>query len=511
MRPATRSAADAGSRAASAEQSVAACRRSKDCVAAPAFHGNAEVSAVTFARVSEAPTKEASQPIRSIDELEATFHAGAKPRDAWRIGVEYEKPVVDARTGEAVSYEAQNGIGRLLESIGERFPQWEPVREGSNVIALKDGLSSITLEPGGQLEMSGQQCESLHCANDELQRHVREILEVGDVLGLRFLGLGIVPKTPLERIPWMPKQRYRIMREIMGRTGKLGRRMMAQTATVQCNFDYSDEQDALRKMRVSLALGPLLVAMSANSPVVDGAPTGFQSFRAHIWSDTDRDRCGSLPFVYRTDSLFRAYTEYALDVPMYFIWRHGRYMEVGGMTFRRYLEEGYETERATLADWTLHLTTLFPEVRLKTYIEVRSADSQPVDLMLGTPALMKGIFYDDHALEAAWDVAKSWASSSLGDLQEDAARRGLAGRIGRMTIGDYAKEIVSIADAGLARQSRCNPDGDDERIYLELLAENVRASRNPAVSIIERWEGEWNRNIDALIAAVSYRRNSKTA
>ena len=443
--------------------------------------------------------------ITSIDQLEETFHAGSKPRDAWRIGVEYEKPVVDAATGEAVPYEGARGIGRVLETLRDRFPPWSPIYEGSNVIALEDGRSSITLEPGGQLEMSGQQCDSLHCANEELRRHVREVLAVGDDLGIRFLGLGIVPKTPLERIPWMPKQRYRIMREIMGRTGKLGRRMMAQTATVQGNFDYSSESDALKKMRVSLALGPVLVAMSANSPIVDGRPTGFQSYRAHIWTDTDRDRCGSLPFVFETESLFRGYTEYALDVPMYFIWRDGRYVEVGGMSFRTFLEKGHGTEHATLADWTLHLTTLFPEVRLKTYIEVRSADSQPVDLMLGTPAVIKGIFYDDDALDAAWDVVKGWAPANLAELQESAARDGLAGAAGRMTLGDYANEIVSIAAQGLAQQAEKDPDGRDESIYLGELAENVRARRNPATSIIRRWEGEWNRDIDRLIDAVAYR------
>jgi glutamate--cysteine ligase len=451
------------------------------------------------------PTENSSPLVGSIDDLEATFHHGAKPREDWRIGVEYEKPVVDAKTGEAVPYEGERGIGAILASLHERFPSWNCVYEGSNIIALQDGRASITLEPGGQLEMSGQQCDSLHCANEELQRHVREILTVGDALGVRFLGLGIVPKTSLDRIPWMPKQRYRIMREIMGRTGTLGRRMMAQTATVQGNFDYSSERDAIRKMRVSLAMGPVLVAMSANSPIVDGQPTGFQSFRAHIWTDTDNDRCGSLPFVFSTDSLFRAYTEWALDVPMYFIWRDDAYREVGGMTFRRYLASGFEGERATIADWTLHLTTLFPEVRLKSYIEVRSADSQPVDLMLGTPALMKGIFYDDDALSAAWDVVKSWSASTLRSLQEEAARHGLGGRVGRMTLGDYAKELVSIGRFGLAKQVRRGPDGQDETVYLDRLEENVVAGRSPASGIIERWEGEWARDIHALVAASAYR------
>jgi glutamate--cysteine ligase len=452
-----------------------------------------------------AADNETSPLVRSIDDLEATFHAGAKPREAWRIGVEYEKPVVDARSGEAVPYEGERGIGRILAELASRFPQWRPVHEGPNVIALEDGRSSITLEPGGQLEMSGEQCDSLHCAKGELDRHVREILEVGDALGVRFLGLGIVPKTPLERIAWMPKQRYRIMREIMGRTGTLGRRMMAQTATVQCNFDYGDEADAGKKMRVGLALGPLLVAVSANSPIVDGKPTGLQSYRAHIWTDTDGDRCGTLPFAFGTASLFRAYTEYALDVPMYFVWRAGAYREVGGISFRRYLAEGFEGERATLADWTLHLTTLFPEVRLKTYLEVRSADSQTPELMLGTPALMKGLFYDSDSLDAALDLVRSWTPGDVVEWHKGAARNGLAARAGRRTLGDYAKEVVEIARWGLARQARKDPGGNDETVYLEPLAENVRAGRNPATAIIENWEGSWNRDIDRLIAETSYR------
>jgi glutamate--cysteine ligase len=439
-------------------------------------------------------------PITSIDQLEETFHHGAKPRDVWKIGVEYEKPVVDSATGESLPYEGERGIGRLLALLQERYSQWQPVYEGPNIIALEDGRASITLEPGGQLEMSGQQCDSLHCANEELERHVREILSVAGEVGCRFLGLGISPKTTLDRIGWMPKQRYRIMRDIMGRTGKLGRRMMAQTATVQCNFDYGDEADALRKMRVSLALGPLLVAMSANSPIVDGRPSGFHSFRAHIWTDTDADRCGSLPFVFRTESLFRAYTEYALDVPMYFIWRRGLFQEVGGMTFRRYLETGCDGERATMADWNLHLTTLFPEVRLKTYIEVRSADSQPVELMLGTPALMKGIFYDDDALDAAWDLAKRWAPESISEMHAEAARQGLGGRIGRIGFADYAREIVAIGRRGLARQS-----GGSESGYLDRLEEQVASGRSPSSFLIENWEGKWRGNIDRLIEETAYK------
>lgn len=446
--------------------------------------------------------------VRSIDDLEAYFHAGSKPRDAWRVGVEYEKPVVDASNGEAVPYDGPRGIRRLLEEMQARSAHWEGVHEGDRLIALKDGLASITLEPGGQFEMSGQQCESLHCVNEELQRHVAEILDVGEVLGLRFLGLGITPKTPLANIPWMPKRRYRIMRQIMSRTGQLGTRMMGQTATVQGNFDYSDEHDAVTKMRLGMAIAPVLVAVSANSPIVDGVASGYQSFRSHIWTDTDPARCGFLPFVFSTESLFRAYTEYALDVPMYFIARHGELVEVGGATFRQFLEAGFEGERATLADWALHLTTLFPEVRLKSYLEIRSADSQPVDLMLGTPALTKGIFYDSDCLTAAGDTVREWTPNDLPSLQQEAARHGLAARWKRHTLKDYACELLEIGRIGLGRQRALDSDDNDETVYLERLEEEVREGRNPATGIIRNWEGPWNRQIDRLIEASAYRRQT---
>ncbi|MBI5505496.1 MAG: glutamate--cysteine ligase [Deltaproteobacteria bacterium] len=451
--------------------------------------------------------EDASSPlVQSVDDLESYFHAGSKNRDAWRVGVEYEKPVVDATTGESARYDGPRGIRRLLEEMLARSQHWEGVYEGESLIALKDGLASITLEPGGQFEMSGQQCESLHCVNDELQRHVDEILEVGELLGLRFLGLGIAPKTPLSRTPWMPKRRYQIMRRIMSRTGQLGTRMMGQTATVQCNFDYADERDATAKMRVGMSMGPVLVAISANSPVVDGALTGYQSFRSHIWTDTDAARCGFLPFVYSSDSLFRSYTEYALDVPMYFLARRGELLEVGGATFREFLATGFEGERATLADWTLHLTTLFPEVRLKSYLEIRSPDSQPVDLMLATPALMKGIFYDADCLAAAWDAIRKWSPRELSSLQEEAARHGLAAKWQRHTLKDYARELVEIGRVGLTRQRVEDSHGNDETVYLERMEEDLRGGRNPASRIIENWQGEWNGQIDRLIEAAAYRR-----
>jgi glutamate--cysteine ligase len=440
-----------------------------------------------------APSPGSSPEISSIDQLEATFHSGAKPRSDWKIGVEYEKPVVRRDTGEAVPYEGPGGIGALLTGLKEGG-DWEGVYEEGNLIALGNGRASVTLEPGGQLELSGETCDSLHCAQEELERHVDEILSVGEDLGLAFLGLGITPKTPLEALPWMPKERYRIMRGVMQRTGKLGHRMMQQTTTVQANFDYADERDARDKFRIAMAMSPVLVAMSANSPVVDGQLSRFKSYRAHIWTDTDPDRCGVLPFAFDTDSIFRAYTEYALDVPMYFVARGDRLMDSGGRTFRNFVDHGLDGEVATIEDWATHLTTLFPEARMKTYIEVRAADCQSPELMLGTPALMKGLFYEPDCLAAAWDVIGPWGLDERRELLAEAARNGMAARGPKHPIRDYSRELVKIAHEGLRRQAKTDPGGQDETVYLDPLAAQVEA------------KGPWNGQIAPLIEHSAYRR-----
>ena len=446
----------------------------------------------------------ASPEVRSLEDLEHYFHAGCKERPSWKVGVEYEKPVVDAETGEAVPYEGPRGIGAVLAAMRERAP-WEEIYEDGKLIALRDANASITLEPGGQLEMSGQQCDTLHCANEELGSHVEQVVVVGAELGLAFLGLGATPKTPPESAPWMPKQRYRIMREIMSTTGRLGHRMMQQTATVQANFDYESERDARRKFRLAMAMSPVLVAMSANSPIVDGEVTGYKSFRAHIWHDTDAARCGLLPFAFDTENVFGAYARWALDVPMYFIWRDGRFLSSGGMSFRRFVSEGLAGNRATLADWATHLTTCFPEARLKTYLEVRAPDSQPVELMLATAALMKGLLYDDDCLDAAWDVISRWTLDERLVASEDAARGGLQARVRRHTLREYAHEIIGIASEGLRRQACKRADGQDERIYLDPLARDVAAGVSPADRILALWNDEWRGDIRRLVDYAAYR------
>lgn len=449
-----------------------------------------------------------SPPIRNRDELEAYFHEGSKDRSQWKIGVEYEKPVVDLRDGNSVAYEGDRGIGALLNTMREASNRWRGVYDGDDLIALEDGQASITLEPGGQLEMSGRLCDSLHCAQQELDEHVEEILNAGEELELGFLGLGAAPKTPLAQMPWMPKARYRVMRRVMQRTGTLGHRMMQQTATVQGNFDFCDEKDATAKMRAAMALAPVLIGMTANSPVIDGKPSGFRSFRSHVWTDTDSDRCGILPFVFSDSGLFSAYTEWALDIPMYFVARAGRLIEPERPTsFRTFLAHGINGEEATMADWDLHLTTVFPEVRLKRYIEVRSADSQPVDLMLGTPALMKGIFYDQDCLQAALDEVGSWGPDEVRRYNVEASRLGLGARVGKYALRELATAVVSIAREGLKRQALTNAAGEDESKFLDLLEDNVRRGRCPADHQIEAWEGRWGGDVDRLIQDSLYRRS----
>ena len=289
--------------------------------------------------------------IDNIDQLVERMHAAGKPRDKWRVGTEYEKPVVERATGRAVPFSGPRGIETVLRMLAERFG-WSPKEEAGRVIALERGSATITLEPGGQLELSGEQCANVHCARRELTTHVREITSVGDELGIAFLGLGIQPISTVDEIEWVPKSRYNVMGPYMTRVGTLGQRMMKQTATVQVNLDYSDERDAMRKFRVAMAIAPLLNAMFANSPISDGKLNGFMSIRGHIWTDTDNARCGLLPFAFRDDAGFIDYVRWALDVPMYFILRGGAYRTgVTGVPFRRFLESGADGERATMDDW----------------------------------------------------------------------------------------------------------------------------------------------------------------
>jgi glutamate--cysteine ligase len=444
------------------------------------------------------------EPIASTGELVQYIADGAKPRADWRVGTEHEKVGVLQTTGEAAPFSGPRGIEAVLRGLAERYG-WRPKLERGRIIALYGRNANVTVEPGAQLELSGEQCESIHCAHHELVQHVREIVTVASELGIAFLGLGMQPVSTLDEIEWVPKRRYQIMGPYMGRVGTLGQRMMKQTATVQANFDFSDERDAMRKMRVGMGVAPIVSAMFANSPLSDGRLNGFATMRGHIWTDTDSARSGVLPFVFDANAGFEHYVEWALDVPMYFIIRGGEYVELTGTTFRTFLTHGHGAERATLEDWALHLTTLFPEVRLKRYLEVRSADSQPPDTMLALPALMKGVFYHDDALDAAWDLVAKWSWEERVAAYASAHRRGLGGRAGRHSLAELARELLNIGAAGLARQRVLDERGNDESIYLDLIRELVAGGQSLAEILAVRWLGSWNRDVTRLIRDTAYR------
>jgi len=450
------------------------------------------------------PETGASPEIERREQLIVGFEAAAKPRDKWRIGTEYEKVAVQRANGHAVPFSGPHGIEALLRRLADRYG-WEPVEEDGRTIALGGHKASITLEPGGQVELSGELCESVHCAHAEFTEHIDQIVNVGDELDIAFLGLGMQPISRVEEFEIVPKRRYRIMWPHMARVGTLGRRMMTQTATVQANFDYSSEADAMMKMRVGMGITPLLTGIFANSPLSDGDLNNYASFRGHIWTDTDPARSGLLKWVFNTTAGFEDYVEYALDVPMYFIVRAGEWFDMTAFTFRQFWTNGYRGHRATMADWNVHLTTLFPEVRLKGYIELRGADSQSPETMLAVPALAKGIFYEADCLQAAWDLVKAWSWDERLELYHAVHRQALQARIRRVQLAELARELVAIAVEGLHRQRSLNSAGQDESIYLEQIEHQVRSGRCPADAIIEKWIGEYDRDISRLIAGSAYR------
>ena len=441
--------------------------------------------------------------IEKKDQLEEYFHAAGKPRDRWRVGTEYEKVGIDRSSGKAIPYSGPRGVESILKRLIDRFG-WEPEEQDGHIIALSRDNAQITLEPGGQIELSGEPCDSIHCTYAEFTQHIRELLEVSDPLDVVFLGLGMQPVSRLHEIEWVPKKRYRIMGPYMPKVGRLGQRMMKQTATVQANIDYRDEKDAMAKFRTGMGLTPIFISMFANSPICDGQLNGYRSYREHIWTDTDKSRSGMLKFAFSPDVSFAHYVEYALDVPMYFIIRNKNYIDMTGTTFRQFLAYGWNGERATLEDWHDHLTTLFPETRIKRYIEVRSADSQPPELMPALSAIVKGAFYESDCLDAAWDLVKDWTWDERMQVYLDSHRDALAARIRRYSLLDLSKELLQIALEGLRRQKMFNALGEDETIYLEPLAKLLALGKCPADLLIEKWEGELDQDIRKLIAYSAY-------
>jgi glutamate--cysteine ligase len=447
---------------------------------------------------------ETAQVVENRTQLIDYFYQAGKPREAWRIGTEYEMVGVSRRSGRAAHYSGKRGVERLLYRLADTLG-WEPHEENGRVIALKGEHASVTLEPGAQVELSGRQSETIHDTEAELLHYLRHLLPAADELELDFLNLGMQPLSTLDDISWIPKTRYSFMAPYMEQVGTLGHRMMKQTASIQVNFDFSTEADAMLKLRVGMGLVPIITAMFANSPISDGGLNGFLTMRGHIWTDTDRRRCGLLPFVFSDHAGFEHYAEYALDVPMYFIVRSRRWIDMTGVPFRRFLAEGHQGERATMEDWSLHLTTLFPEVRLKRYLEIRCIDNQPLEFMPAVPALCKGIFYENDALWAAWDLVKKWSWEEREAAYLAAHRQALGTRVHGITLLDFAKELLLIAWEGLTRHNQCNSAGENETRYLERLREELGKGQCPAYGIIEKWMGEWNYNMQRVIAGTAYR------
>ncbi|MDF1587394.1 glutamate--cysteine ligase [Marinimicrococcus flavescens] len=447
-----------------------------------------------------APPSGKGEPITDRRQLVAYMEQGIKPAAAWRIGTEHEKFGFTADDLRPLPYEGPRGIRTLLEGMAGQFG-WTPVLEGGRPIALtKDGCN-ITLEPGGQFELSGAPLETLHQTCCEVHTHLDEVKKIAGPLGIGMLGMGFDPKWRRDEIPWMPKGRYAIMGSYMPKKGSLGLDMMLRTCTVQVNLDFSSEADMVRKFRASLALQPVATALFANSPFTEGRPNGFQSYRSHIWTDTDPDRCGTLPFVFEEGFGFERYVDYILDVPMYFVYRDGRYIDASGLSFRDFMAGRLDVlpgELPTISDWVDHLTTAFPEVRLKRYLEMRGADGGPWNALCALPALWVGLLYDEEALQAALDLAAGWTAEDHETLRREVPRHGLRTPFKGGTVLDLAREAVAIARAGLERRARINWDGQDETRYLRLLEEIVASGRSMADEKLERFSGAWEGDIDRI-------------
>jgi glutamate--cysteine ligase len=453
-----------------------------------------------------APPGSPGVPITDKRQLVEYHAAGSKPPSAWRVGTEHEKFVFRRADLRRVPYEGPDGIGELLRRM-MRFG-WQPVIEGGNIIALQnDQHCSITLEPGGQFELSGAPLETVHQTCDEVHEHLRQVREVCDELGLGMIGLGFDPKSRREDVSWMPKGRYRIMRDYMPKKGGMGLDMMLRTCTVQANLDYASEADMVQKFRVSLALQPVAVALFANSPFVEGKPSGYQSYRSLVWTDTDPDRCGTLPFVFEPGFGFERYVDYMLDVPMYFVYRDGEYIDASGQSFRDFMAgrlPALPGEVPHLGDWGDHITTAFPEVRLKTYLEMRGADGGPWRRLCALAALWVGILYDRTALDGAAELVKDWTAGEREAMRQDVPRLGLTTPFRSGTLRDVALTVLDLAYGGLRRRARKDAAGDDESHFLETLFVIAGSGRTPAAELLDDYHTRWAGNLDRIYEDYSY-------
>ena len=448
----------------------------------------------------------ASPPIESREDLLSVFQGGEKPPEDWRIGTEHEKFVYQLSDHRAPSWDEPGGIRDLLVGLTEFG--WKPVEEGGKIIALTGVDGTISLEPAGQLELSGAPLQDLHQSCAESGRHLEQVKAVGDRLGLGFLGLGMWPDKARSDLPIMPKGRYEIMLRHMPRVGTLGLDMMLRTCTIQVNLDYSSEADMVKKFRVGLALQPIATALFANSPFTEGKPNGFKSFRSHIWEDTDPARTGMLPFVFEDGFGYERYCDYALDVPMYFVFREGEYVDAAGQSFRDFLEgklPALPGEKPTIADWTDHLSTAFPEVRLKSFLEMRGADGGRWGRICALPALWVGLLYSGTALDAAWDRVKHWTIAEREELRHSVPKLALEAPVpGGGTVRELSEEVLEIATSGLRERAEFNPAGDNEGGFLDPLRDVVASGKTFAEKMLDRYHGEWQGDVSHVYEEFSF-------
>ena len=465
------------------------------------------------------PSAQPDTAITDHRELAAYLEAGSKPSKDWRIGTEHEKFGFRLDDLRPLTYEGPQGIEAVLRGL-TRF-DWDPIEEDGKLIALSRpensrgeaccnsavGMASVTLEPAGQLELSGAPLETIHDTCCEAACHLKEVRAISEELGIGFLGMGFQPKWKREEMPWMPKGRYGIMRRYMPTVGNLGLDMMTRTCTVQVNLDFADEADMVKKFRVSLALQPIATALFADSPFTDGKPNGYLSYRSHIWTDTDPHRTGMLDFVFEDGFGFERYVDYMLDVPMYFAYRNGVYHDAAGQSFRDFLAgklPALPGEHPSIRDWSDHLTTAFPEVRLKKFLEMRGADGGPWSRLCALPAFWVGLLYDQTALDAAWDLVRDFSLAERHALRDGVPKHALKLPFRDGTVRDLAREAVKIAAHGLQRRARLNSRGADERLHLEPLIEFIEANQTPAERKLELFHGEWNGSVDPVFREFAY-------
>jgi glutamate--cysteine ligase len=440
-------------------------------------------------------------PISSKADLVDFLAKGSKPKSEWRIGTEHEKFGFDLKTHAPLPYEGKPGIRAVLEGL-QRFG-WEGIFEGPHIIGLTQDGAAISLEPGGQLELSGAPLKSIHETCGEVNTHLEQVSQVASGMGADFMGMGFHPTARIEDVPMMPKGRYGIMRRYMPRVGGLGLEMMFRTCTIQVNLDFSSEADMVKKFRVGLALQPIATALFASSPFREGRPNGFLSYRSHVWTDVDNARSGMLPFVFEDGMSFERYVDYALDVPMYFIYRDGRYHDVAGRSFRDFLSRklpGLEKAEPTMADWADHLTTIFPEVRLKKFLEMRGADGGLWQRICALPALWVGIYYDQSSLDAAWDLVKDWTAEERSAMRESVPKLGLKTPFRDTDVQALSARMLEVSRAGLRARAQTDSMGGTEEGFIEPLFQIVESGTTRAEYLLEKYENAWARDVSRIFS-----------